>query len=46
MNMVVDEGEVVVTMEDVERKNVSVGIVEETITFYNAQDCLEGTREE
>ena len=30
------EEEVVVTLEDVERKNVTVGVVEEIITYYNA----------
>jgi len=36
MDMVAEEGEVVVTMKDMERKNVIVGIVEEIITYYNA----------
>jgi hypothetical protein len=36
MTMVVEEGEVVVSFENVERKNVTVEIVEEIITFFNA----------
>jgi hypothetical protein len=35
MNLVFEKGEVVVTLEDVE-KNVTLGIVEEIITFFNA----------
>ena len=35
MHMIVEKEEVVVTLEDVERHNVIVGIVERIITYYN-----------
>jgi len=38
MNLVVEEGELVVTLEDEEKRNVTVGIVDEIITYYNAQN--------
>ena len=36
MNLIVKKGEVVVTLEDEERKHDTDGIVEEIITFFNA----------
>jgi hypothetical protein len=40
ISLVFEEGKVIVTLEDEERKNVTLGIVEEIITFFQCSKTV------